>query len=358
MRGRLAAIAVLGLACGGSSHGGASDAAAGRDGAASDGAVGDTSGAIDGSGSGSAASIPTYGTTPTQTLLPPAGADEAYGIIAAISADGLTLASFDRKKLYIFTRATGSAAFDATPSQVLAPANVSNLGTGLSLSADGALLACGASGSAAEDEILVFARAGSGSAYAATPQAIPATTNYSEVAISALSPDADELVTQGGSGDSILVLPRAGSAFSTSPTQTIAKPANASEFYGAVGSVATDGTFAIADLQGGSGLGVIDVYSGTPTVDPTPVAIESPNGEHDFGTSLSLRADAVELAEGSITPGEVDIFASDGSGGWTAGQILDAPSGAGGFGISVSLAADGTLVANDYGAHIYIFAPQ
>nr|HEX4314262.1 hypothetical protein [Kofleriaceae bacterium] len=362
MRTWLAAIASVLAACGGSGGGrGAGDAAGARDGASVDTASGGD--AARDAGSGSAAPIPTYPDSPTQTLTAPAGADPSggWGIISALSADGLTLATFDRTHLYIYDRASGSAAFDASPTQTVTVPSVFDVGTGLTLTSDGSLLAVGGiANNTGALELLVFARDAAGSGFAATPQAIAAVSSYSEVGVAALTPGGDELATEG-SGDDIIVLSRtAGSAFAPAPSQTIAPPAGASDFFPALASFAGDGTLAVSDLGGGSGIGAIDVYSpaaaGSSTLDATPIAIVAPAGMHAFADGVALRADGAELVESSNSPGHALIFANH-AGSWVAGQMIAPPTGANSsFGVSVTVAGDGTLAVDD-GGDIYIYEP-
>lgn len=53
---------------------------------------------------------PIHASSPTQTLLPPTGVGNAYGLIVALSADGKTFATFDDAAIYVFTRASSSGA--------------------------------------------------------------------------------------------------------------------------------------------------------------------------------------------------------------------------------------------------------
>ena len=335
---------VLFAACGGSgaaSH----DAPSASDAPLADGTRSDTPVA-------DAPALPTYSAMPTQTLVRPANAGNAYGVVAAISADGKTLVTFDVSALYVFMRANTTDAFPTTPAQTIQPSGVSTIGVGLSLSADGALLACGAIATGGALEVLVFARQGSD--YGTTPQVLPATSGYSEVAVSALSPDASELAVDTSAGD-LAILPRSGSTFSSTPSLTIPRPTGASSFFPmAAGLSATGTTLAIGD-SGVMGGGGVFVYTGgtTPSQTLTPIS-----GESDFGTAVAVRSDAGELVVGSIGgPGQVGVF-QHGSTGYTRVQTIAPPTGAvGDFAVSVSLAADGTLVVTDYGAHIYIFAP-
>ena len=75
-------------------------------------------------------------------MVTPAKPGTATATSQLISADGDTLVTFDVATIYIFTRTSGS--FSSTPSQTLQPSGLFSIGVGLSLSADGALLACGA----------------------------------------------------------------------------------------------------------------------------------------------------------------------------------------------------------------------
>jgi hypothetical protein len=153
-----------------------------------------------------------------------------------------------------------------------------------------------------------------------------------------------------------VLLPRTGSTFSSSPSLTISQPTGASSFFPMDAAMSADGaTLAIGD-SGVAGGGGVFVYTGGTT---TPVQTLAPiAGEQDFGSSVSVRSDGEELVEGSIQgTAQVGVFRR-GATGYTRVQSVPPPAGAtGDFSVSVSLASDGTLVATDYGAHIYIYAP-
>jgi hypothetical protein len=285
--------------------------------------------------------------------MPPAGFGPGYGVIVAISADGETLATFDRTKIYVFTRASTSVAFPTAPTQTLHP-SVFDLGVGLSLSADGALLACGATSTGGSTEILIYTR--QGSAFGASPQVVPVTTTSTVVEMAALAPDGSELA-YASTSSGISLLPRTGSTFSATPSQTIPRPTGASTFFGDSGALSTAGsTLAVADVEAG-GSGTVFVYTGSPLASTPAQTIAAPTGEHDFGTSLTLRADGEELVEGATYGGgQLGIYFR-GAAGYQRVQTLPAPAGASSdFGVSVAVAFDGTLVVSDYGPHIYVYA--
>ncbi len=346
---RVALVALV-AACG-SSGASAHDAPLpGEDAPTLDGARG-LDAALDARALDAAVGVPTYA-TPAQAIARPAGAGNGYGVVVAISADGMTLVTFDAAALYVFTRASATAPFPITPTQTITPPDVSTVGTGLSLSGDGALLACGAIATGGALEILVYTR--QGTTYGAVPQVLAATSVYSEVANTALAPDGSELAVENGSGQ-LIVLPRSGSAFSSTPSATIPRPAGASSFFPmATGLSATGSTIAIGD-SGVAGGGAVFIYTGGMTPVQTLAAI---SGESEVGSSVSLRADGEELVEGAIGgPRDVGVF-QRGSSGYTRVQTIAPPTGAtADFGVGVSLALDGTLAIVDYGAHIYIFAP-
>ena len=345
---RIAAITVL-AGCG-SSGSATHDAPRGIDAAGADAPARDAAVDVAGDAPGG---VTMYSPTPTQTLVPPANVGNGYGLVAAIADDGKTLVTFDTGALYVFTRAATTDAFATTPAQTIPrPTSTSVLGTGLSITADGALVAIGASATGGSLEVLVYTR--QGSAYGTTPDVVPATSGYSEIAIAELAPDSSQLAVDTNAA-ALAILPRSGSMYSTTPSRTIPKPTGASGFFPmAAGLSATGSTLAIGD-SGVSGGGGVYVYTSatTPVQTLTPIV-----GESDFGTSVAMRSDAAELVVGSIGgAGQVGVF-QHGSSGFTRLQTITPPSGAtSDFSVSVSLAHDGTLVVTDYGAHIYIFSP-
>lgn len=179
------------------------------------------------------------------------------------------------------------------------------------------------------------------------------TTSYSEVAIAALAPDGSELAHDDGTA--ISIVPRVGSMFSGTPSLTVPPPTGASEFFGGAGALSGSGTTLVIGDSEGESTGAAFVYSSGAT---TPAqTLTATTDEKDFATAVALRADGEELVEGAITPGQLGVF-QRGQAGYVRVQTLVAPTGAtSDYGISVSVALDGTLVATDYGAHIYIFAP-
>lgn len=296
--------------------------------------------------------VPTYGAAPDQVLLPPATHGTRYGREAAISADGLTLATFDEGALYAFTRATTGVPFPDAPNITIQPAGLSAIGFGLSVSADGSLIASSAVTTGNQLELLVFER--QGPTYGMSPQQIPVQAASLGVLMTAMSTDAGELA-YNDANDGVSILPRSGSTFSSTPSLLIPKPASASTLFASTGSLSASGsTIAIGDPQE-NGVGTVYVYTGG----TAPAQTLPPTTGASFGNAVALRSDGVELVEGSIfNGGEVGVY-QRGSSGYTRVQTLPPPASAGNdYALSVSLAGDGTLVVTDAGSHIYIFAAR
>jgi hypothetical protein len=352
MRFRCGWLVTLGVACGGGGNG-VTDAQL-----------------IDGrgSGSGSVLPVPTYLATPAQTLVAPGAAGEGYGRAIAISTDGLKLATHDASSIYVFARASGSDAFPATPTQTWSPSEIEGLGEGISLSADGAVLACGAvgsgSGSGSATEILVFAQVGP--AYATTPQqVIPVTTSGPEIPAVALEPNGQTLAYTDGS-DSFDMLPLVGSAYSTTALglRLVGDDSTSGLWGTGLAWAQPSTTFAVADMEGagfgkGGGSGEVEIFDVGSDLSFISLAeiLPAPAGTTGYGTAITLRADAAELAASTGVPAEVAI-SQRGSASYAVVQTLTTPApGDQSFGIGVALAADGTLVVSDSSGTMFIYAP-
>jgi hypothetical protein len=277
-------------------------------------------------------------------------------VVVAISADGKTLATTDLHTIYVFTRASTTAAFSTTPAQTIALPTGKSIAGDVSLSADGGLLACGASADNMPPEALVYTR--HSSTYDTTPQVVThAAAATSLMYAASLSPDGSELAV--GYTSSFAILPRTGSTFSTTPSRTIPLPAVATAQFGDGGAFSSDGnTLVIGDVgvTGGGAVFIFDGSSATPQQTLMP-----PADETDFGPDIALRADGHELVVGSIEVSsqamQVDVFERSSSG-FQRAQTITPPAGAAFFfGVSVALAGDGTLVVTDDGSSIYIYAP-
>jgi hypothetical protein len=340
---RFVAVMIALAACGGGSSA-PHDSQVATDSRVSDGGVDSVA---------DASAAPMYASTPTQTLVPPAGVGNGYGLIVAISADGLTLATFDVAAIYVFTRANTNAAFPASPTQTLHPSNVAVVGDSISLSGDGAVLVCGATVTGGTFEDLVYTRQGS-SGLGTTPQSIAVTSGYSEVQVSTVSRGGNELLVDTSS-HSVEILPRTGATFGTTPLLTIPRPTGASGFFPMGAGISALGDAIAVGDSGVSGGGAVFVYGSgsSPVQTLTPIS-----GEVGIGNAVAVRNDGAELVEGSIYGGgSVGVYWR-GPSGYARVQTIAPPAGAtSNFATSVSLALDGTLVVTDYGANIYIFTP-
>lgn len=343
---RAALVVTLAAACGGS-NAAPHDGAPGADGPTADARW--PIDAIDGPGEPSGPIY--YAPTPTQQLVPPPYF--SAGVLVAVSANALRIATMDSQSLYIYDRSDPNAEFPSSPSQTVTPAAISALGNGISLSADGTLLACNATGSDGSQELLVFTQ--HAPAYDPTPQVIPisASTQLDPVSLAGLSPDGSALVYSNG-GSAALVLARDGSAFSASPAVTLTPPPGTpTSSFGVTGGFTSDGTTLAL-----GGDGTVRIYSGSPLA-TTPVAtLTAPPGRSSFGSQVAIRPDGhelVALSDGSAQSPLIEVYVL-GSAGYEPVQTLTEPDDFFGKG-DLSLAADGTLVVGQNVGDLYVFAP-
>jgi hypothetical protein len=312
--------------------------------------------------------IPTYPSTPSQTIAAPVMATGNFGLNIAVSADGSTLVTCPIDSgsgmgtLLVYARSGTS--FGATPVQTLStpPNTIAFCSEMLSLSHDGSMLVLGAAdATGAHAEVLVYTRGGA--SFATTPTQTLTLPVGMTANMNVISADGSTLAASvsasSSSPGSIFVYTRSGASFGAMPTQTLAPPSDATEFFGGVGALSQDGAILlVSDVEGNGPGGKVYVYtkSGSTFATPPSQTLSAPSGVSSFGSDIALRPDGLELVESGDQPPHVTIYASS-STGFSAVQMLTLPAGApANFDPAVALAADGTLfVGGSATSSLYVY---
>ena len=323
----------------------------------------------------SAVAVPTFASTPTQTINAPTRTNGAYGFGLAISADGTALAVGDHATearpgyIDLFIR-TGHDDFPTSANYLVSgpTASQATMAPFVSLSSDGSvLITCGSNG--VDNSLMQYLNmTGIGPEFGRDPHFsmdAPSGTMHFLNGTPAISADAFTLAALADGTVYFFVANSAG--FDATSRASITGPSGSTSHFGYGVALSEDGAeVAISDYGAGAG-GVVYGYklsgSAFPSTPTWMVARPSGDGGSRFGFAIALRPDGEELvvAEQNGATNHVHIFARSDSG-FSLAQTLTIASGSNTTfvnAVSVGIAADGkTLVVGDYSAHVYVFSGE